>query len=132
MQSESSLMKTVLVTDDHAPTNGALCKLLRSCGYETLSALTGEAALAAIGRQRPDLVILDFMMPGMDGMEVLRLIRMNPDTAFLPVIIYSSIADPEFQKHAVEKGANDYWLKGGMDFTTLASMVEKWTASSPA
>lgn len=119
-------MKTVLVTDDQVETNHILCRLLRAHGYRAVSAFTGEGALAAMATGRPDLVILDAMMPGMDGIEVLRLIRSNPRTQFVPVIIASAIADPGFRAHAIEKGADDYWVKGSFDFSRLPEMIEKY------
>jgi len=65
-------------------------------------------------------------MPGMDGIEVLRLIRSNPATKSIPVIIASAIADPGFRTHAIEKGANDYWVKGSVDFSRLPEMIGRY------
>src|SRR5690242_7609201 len=84
-------MKKVLVVDDHVDTNHILCKLIRRLGHSTSSAYTGEGALAMLSGEIPDLIILDCMMPGMTGIEVLRLLRTNPKTAQLPVIMYSAV-----------------------------------------
>jgi CheY-like chemotaxis protein len=119
-------MKKVLVVDDHADTNHILCKLIRKLGYAALSAYSGEGALAVLSAENPDLLILDCMMPGMDGMEVLRRIRTHAPTAGLPVIMYSAVADPEFQKHAIEKGANEYWVKSGFDFSKLKDRLTEY------
>ena len=116
-------MATVLVVDDHKDANDVLCRLLRLQGHKTGSAFTGEEALAALLIDRPDLVILDFMMPGMDGIETLRHIRADPRTAALPVIMYTAVADPNFQSHAIQKGANAYFAKGSMDFAKLSDMI---------
>jgi len=125
-------MASILVVDDHTDTNEMLCRLLRSYGHTTASAFTGEGALAMIGFERPELVILDVMMPGMDGMEVLRLIRRDPATATVPVILFSGVADADFRQHALQKGANDYWLKGATDLAQLNEMVAKYVPSSAA
>ena len=93
-------------------------------GHQTSSASSGEAALALFASGgRADLIILDMMMPGMDGLEVLRQIRAAPATSNLPVIMFSGIAEPDFQTHALQKGANGYWVKGGMDFSRLADLI---------
>jgi len=119
-------MGSILVVDDHVDTNEILCRLLRSLGHRTASAFTGDGALAALASDRPDLVILDMMMPGMDGFEVLRQVRAAPATAKLPVILYSGIAEPDFQACAIQRGANAYWVKGGMDFSRLAEMIAQY------
>jgi len=116
-------MATVLVVDDHRDANDILCRLLRMQGHHTASAFTGEEALVSLQEKRPDVVILDFMMPGMDGIETLRHIRGNPVTASLPVIMYTAVADPNFQGHAMQKGANAYFAKGTMDFAKLSDMI---------
>jgi len=119
-------MKKVLVVDDHVDTNHILCKLIRRLGHATTSAYTGEGALAMLSGDIPDLVILDCMMPGMTGIEVLRLLRTNPKTAQLPVIMYSAVADPQFQQHAMEKGATEYWVKSGFNLTQLEERLSRY------
>ena len=81
--------------------------------------------MAAIGAERPDMVILDQMMPGMEGTEVLRRLRADPTTASLPVVIYSALSDPKFQEHARRTGATEVWLKGGFDIGRLREMIER-------
>ena len=66
-------MATVLVVDDHRDANDILCRLLRMQGHHTASAFTGEEALVSLQEKCPDVVILDFMMPGMDGIETLAI-----------------------------------------------------------
>jgi CheY-like chemotaxis protein len=106
-------MAVILIVEDHIETNEMLCILMRHGGHKSVCAFSGEDGLAMIGRERPDLVILDQMMPGMDGIEVLRILRMNPETALLPVVIYSAMADPTFTEHAMRNGASEVWLKDG-------------------
>jgi CheY-like chemotaxis protein len=117
------IVATVLVVDDHRDANDILCRLLRLDGHRTVSAFTGEDALATLASQQADVVILDFMMPGMDGIETLRQIRSNPLTAALRVIMYTAVADPAFRDHALEKGANAYFAKGQMHFSQLRELI---------
>ena len=125
-------MGCILVVDDHPDNNDILCRLLRCYGHRPVSALSGEAALELLAAERPDLVILDVMMPGMDGMEVLRLVRSNPSTAGLPVILYSGICDSAFTEHALRKGANDFWVKGNFDISRLQTLIGKYVPTAAA
>ncbi|HSU68296.1 MAG TPA: response regulator [Tepidisphaeraceae bacterium] len=119
----------VLVVEDHRDTNDMLCRLLTREGYDTVSAYSGEAALELIGAERPELVILDNMMPGMNGIEALRAIRETPDVARTPVIMYSAVADPAFREHAMQRGANAYFVKGSMQFSDLLKMMGRLLAA---
>ena len=123
-------MATILVVDDDQDNNDMLCRLLRTCGHRTVGAFSGEGALALLGSERPDLIILDVMMPGMDGLEVLRIIRTTPATATLPVVLFSGVADPQFTEHALRKGANAFWIKGTVDMSQLHQMIEEYLPSA--
>lgn len=114
---------TVLVVDDHRDANDILCRLLRLDGHRTISAFSGEDALCSLASQPADVIILDFMMPGMDGIETLRQIRANPATSGVRVIMYTAVADPAFREHAIEKGANAYFAKGQMEFSQLRQLI---------
>ena len=116
-------MKTILVTDDHVEANRLLCRLLATIGYRVVSALTGADALAAIAAEVPDLLILDLMMPELDGFEVLQRLRRDPATATLPVIVYSALDDEQSQEQARLSGATAYFVKGSTDCGQLMKMV---------
>jgi two-component system phosphate regulon response regulator PhoB len=118
-------MANILVVDDTRDVCTALAKLLRSLGHSAFTAFSGEEALDVLtsALQLPDLVILDQMMPGMDGMEVLRTLRQQQRTADLRVVIFSAIAEPVFQSHALTKGADAYWAKGGFDYGALGDRI---------
>ena len=69
-------------------------------------------------------------MPGMDGLEVLRRLRENPATARLPVVMFSASSDPDHLARAKALGANDYWLKGSMDFDKLHDLVVTYAGAA--
>jgi DNA-binding response OmpR family regulator len=86
----SSEPATILIIDDEPQNRRLLEALLQPEGYRTLSAATGDEAMALIEQHPPDLVLLDIMMPGMDGFEVASRIKANPATATIPIIMVTA------------------------------------------
>jgi DNA-binding response OmpR family regulator len=70
------------------------------------------------------VIVLDVMMPGMDGMEVLRRVRTDPRTCNVPVVMFSAVSDPAYRQSALQKGADDYVIKGS-EFNELRYRVER-------
>ena len=101
---------TILIVDDQPQNLRLLEAVLEPRGYRTISAESGEAALEVLGREQADLVLLDILMPGMDGYEVCRRIRENPATAFLPVVMITA-SDTAQKLRATEAGADDFVAK---------------------
>ncbi|HEY7120628.1 MAG TPA: response regulator [Tepidisphaeraceae bacterium] len=101
----------ILVVDDCAESCEPLAKLFIAAGHSARCVYRGEAALAFLATHVPDVILLDVMMPGMDGVEVLRAIRSDPRTATVPVIVCSAVSDPAFIRSVRARGANDYWVK---------------------
>ena len=97
----------VLVVDDLAPNVRLLEAVLSPKGFRVATASSGEEALDVLGKEHPDLVLLDILMPGMDGYEVCRRIREDPGTAFLPVIMITASGEEE-KIRAIESGADDF------------------------
>ena len=83
-------MTTVLVVDDERDVRSLLADTLTDAGYGAIEAPNGRGALETVDRERPDVVLLDVMMPMMDGMEVLGKLRQNPETEKLPVILLTA------------------------------------------
>ena len=100
----------VLVVDDKPPNIRLLEAILAPRGYDVRTALSGEAALEIIAASDIDLVLLDIVMPGMDGYEVCRRIREHTDTAYLPVVMVTASGDEQKVK-ALEAGADDFLSK---------------------
>jgi adenylate cyclase len=100
----------VLVVDDQPPNIRLLEAILTPRGYDVQAASSGEEALKAIAESHVDLVLLDIVMPGMDGYEVCRRIREQPDTAYLPVVMVTASGDEQKVK-ALEAGADDFVTK---------------------
>lgn len=102
--------KMVLIVDDEADIRAFLADLLTTQGYRCASADSGQAALAEIGDLKPDAVLLDIMMPGLSGIEVLRLIRERDDVD-PAVIMISCLSHPNTTLRAIEEGADHFVVK---------------------
>ena len=101
----------LLVVDDTPQNVKLLADLLAAKGYAVVTAASGPEALKAVEAERPDLVLLDVMMPGMSGYEVCRKIRENPATGILPVVMVTSL-DPAGERiKGLEAGADDFLTK---------------------
>lgn len=102
---------TILVVDD-IQSNVLLMKaLLKQESYNFVSAMSGEEALEVIEESNPDLVLLDVMMPGLNGFQVAEIIRQNPETADLPIIFLTALGDSMSLAEGFSKGASDYISK---------------------
>ncbi|GAA1645626.1 hypothetical protein GCM10009744_40530 [Kribbella alba] len=101
---------TVLVVDDQPPNVRLLEAILAPRGYDVRTAASGEEALRLIAEDDIDLVLLDIVMPGLDGYEVCRRIREQVDTAYLPVVMVTASGDEQKVK-ALEAGADDFLTK---------------------
>ncbi|SNR89141.1 two-component system, OmpR family, phosphate regulon response regulator PhoB [Humidesulfovibrio mexicanus] len=104
--------KTVLVVEDHPETRELLCYHLTSAGYVARSAGAGQQALELAQRIRPDLVLLDVMLPGgMDGLEICRRLKQDERTRMVPVIMLTALGDEVDRIVGLELGAEDYVSK---------------------
>jgi two-component system cell cycle response regulator len=125
-----------LVVDDHFYNVKLLEAQLQSERYEVVSAFGGEEALAQLDLAKPDIVLLDVMMPGMDGYEVCRRIRQNPATAFLPVIMVTALDKTSDRDTAMAAGADDFLTKPvelAQLFAVMRRLLEaKSTPAPPA
>ena len=102
---------TILIVDDEPQNRKLLEVLLRPEGYLTQVAASGEEALASVARCAPDLILLDVMMPGMDGYEVASLLKANPVTSSIPIIMVSALADRSARIVGLDTGAEDFLTK---------------------
>ncbi|MFB0583333.1 response regulator [Aeromonas salmonicida] len=102
---------TILIVDD-SPENLMVLTDLLSPTYRVLAAQSGEKCLRiATGKTLPDLILLDVMMPGMDGYEVLKQLRTNPETSRIPVVLLTALADSQSEEYGLSLGAADYITK---------------------
>ncbi|MGY2273779.1 MULTISPECIES: EAL domain-containing response regulator [Pseudomonas] len=104
-------MATLLIVDDEPQVRKLLETLLHHEGYQTVSASSGEEALQVVAQQAPDLILLDIMMPGMDGYEVASQLKGDDVTAGIPIIMLSALSDPGARVSGLESGAEEFISK---------------------
>ena len=102
---------TILVVDDDPDLLHMLETALARSGHRVLTAPSGLEALVTAEGERPDLIVLDVMMAGMDGWEVLKLLKLDPDTHDIPVVMLSGRAEPRDKIRGLQEGAVDYIAK---------------------
>ncbi len=119
----------VLVVEDEVVTRRVLTQLLEQDGYVVEAVASGEAGLARIAEGGIDVVLLDLVLPGLDGIELTRRVRENAETVYLPIIMVTSLDSPDQQHAGFEAGADDYVTK---PFNTrdLLDRVRVWTRTS--
>lgn len=114
--------KRILVVDDIEDNLFLLQAILTDEGYEVDIAKNGESALAKIEASTPDLVLMDAMMPGMDGYEVTQLIRQNKKLPFIPILLITAYESADIPQ-GLEFGANDF-IRKPIDFDELMARIQ--------
>lgn len=108
---DSALVGTVLVVDDEEANRDLLRDPLEARGYRVLEAANGQQALERITAEPPDVILLDLMMPGLDGFEVCRILKSNPQWAIIPVLMVTALSERKERLLGIEAGANDFLNK---------------------
>ena len=112
----------LLIVDDNGEACNAIIRLFRHAGHDARWVASGSAALSFLTQSHPDAILLDVMMPGMDGLEVLRRIRAEPRFADIPVIIYSGGMGHEDEARRL--GAADVVIKARASWDDLYARVQ--------
>ena len=118
-----SIADVVLIVDDVPDNLSVLHDALDESGYTVLVATNGEAAIQRAAQALPDIVLLDAVMPGMDGFEVARRLKARPDTAHIPIVFMTGLTDTEHVVQAFQAGGVDYVTKPIRAKEVLARMA---------
>ena len=119
-------MSTILVVDDTQLARDAIGKILEYEGFETLRARNGREAWAMMYQHRPDLILLDLMMPEMDGITFLKMLRRSPLWKDMPVIVLTGVNDDDkLITRAWELKVNDLIPKASFGFEDLLARVKQ-------
>jgi len=104
-------MSRILIVEDEEFLSKALSDNFEAEGFSVLRAQNGEVALTQIEKQKPDMILLDLLLPRKGGFEVLEELKKNPDWSLIPVVVLSNLGGDEQIKRALEMGADDYFVK---------------------
>jgi DNA-binding response OmpR family regulator len=115
------MSKMILIVDDEATTAQLVKMVLKKQGYRVFTAGNGPEALRIADDLVPDLILLDIVLPGMDGFQVCQYIRKNPRTKSIPVIMFSGLDRPADQRKAFMVGGDDFLTKP----VKMAELLEK-------
>jgi CheY-like chemotaxis protein len=102
---------TILIVDDDERNRKLINVFAISDGYQTLSAESGNEALTLAVSHKPQLILVDLMMPDMDGFELIRRLKADPVTNVIPIIVVSSLDDAASQQRIIASGADDFLRK---------------------
>jgi DNA-binding response OmpR family regulator len=104
-------MYRVLIVEDDADINATLQESMRLAGYDAVGVLSGEEAFAEVERRCPDLILLDQMLPDIDGVEICRRLRVGPRTKRVPIIFLTARTEENARVRGLSAGADDYVVK---------------------
>jgi DNA-binding response OmpR family regulator len=104
-------MYRVLIVEDDADINATLQEAMRLAGYDAVGVLTGEDTFVEVDRRCPDLILLDQMLPDIDGVEICRRLRVSPRTKRVPIIFLTARSDEQARVRGLTAGADDYVVK---------------------
>jgi len=126
------MQPSVLVVEDEPAQREILTYNLEAEGFRVIGAETGNEALMLIEEERPDLILLDWMLPGTSGIEICRQIKMRPDLRMIPVIIISARSEEIDKVRGLETGADDYVSKPYSILELVARAKAQLRRSRPA
>lgn len=118
-------MTKILVAEDDQLISDSLVNALKEQGFEAEPAMDGELAVAKVKEWAPDLLLLDIMMPKLDGIGVLWELKANETTAKLPVIVLTNMADMNTISKIMEAGGTDYLLKSDQSMDKIVEKVKE-------
>jgi len=117
--------RTILVVEDEGLLRELMAEKLRFEGFDTIEASDGDEGLAVALKERPDLIVLDLLMPKMGGMEVLRHLREDEYGRSIPVIIVSNLSGKEDIAEGAEKGAVEYLIKANFSLDEIVDKIKE-------
>jgi two-component system cell cycle response regulator DivK len=119
------MVKTVLIVEDEPKNLKLVRDLLQRIGYKTIDATDGEQGITLARARRPDLILMDVMMPKMDGLEATRILKADAISKDIPIIALTSFAMKGDKEKALEAGCNGYIAKP-VDIKELLSLIEQF------
>lgn len=119
------MAKTILIIEDDKFLRDLIVKKLTIEGFKIFEAIDGEEGIKKVKEEKPDLVLLDLILPGIDGFEVLARMKEDPKLAKIPVVILSNLGQKEEIERGLKMGAVDYLVKAHFTLTEIIKKVKK-------
>ncbi|MBI4050157.1 MAG: response regulator [Candidatus Doudnabacteria bacterium] len=113
----------IAVVEDEEALQRVLCEWLESEGYQAIGITTGPEAVRRIPQEKPALILLDIILPELNGFEVMKILKDNPATANIPIVVLSNLGDGEQQARASALGAASYLIKAEHDFASMKKII---------
>jgi CheY-like chemotaxis protein len=118
-------MTKILIAEDEPILNKALAEFLGEAGFETISAFDGKEAVELTKTEKPELVLLDIILPKKDGYEVLDELKGNEKTAKIPIILLTNLESAENIQKAFDKGATTYLVKSNYKLEDIVDKIKE-------
>jgi DNA-binding response OmpR family regulator len=118
-------MKKILFIEDESALQKTFGEILRQKGYEMVSALDGETGLKLAQTEKPDLIILDLVLPKLHGFEVLRKVKADQEIKHIPIIVLTNLETMADVEKAIELGAMTYLVKANYSLEEVINKVKK-------
>lgn len=122
----TALPATILVVDDQPETGLLMTRILEHLGHQAVHVPSGPDAIDYLQTHTPSAVLLDYMMPGMDGLALLRVLRADPRTSDVPIIMFSANNDPKVINTAMKQGASEFWVKATVAVDEMSARLDHW------
>ena len=116
-------LKRVLIIDDSKESSDLFNDFIKSWGYDTLLAYQGREAIDVAFREKPDLILLDIMLPGMNGFEICRMLKENPETRQIPIIMVTALTSPEDRVNGYIAGTDNFLVKP-VNYKELKAIIQ--------
>ena len=131
-KSADSQQKKILIVDDHEDLLEIYSTTLRRAGFDVLTAALAMDGVELAKEKHPDLILLDIMMPEVDGLTALKILKLDPVTASVPVVMLTNLPEESGMEQAKQLGAVDYILKVHLDPTTIVAKVHEFLGDGAA
>tara|TARA_B100001971_G_C18250156_1_gene577523 strand:+ start:1706 stop:2074 length:369 start_codon:yes stop_codon:yes gene_type:complete len=118
-------MEKILFIEDESALQETFGEVLKQEGYEVVKAMDGEAGLEMAKTQKPDLILLDLILPKLHGFEVLKKLKGDPETKEIPIIVLTNLEDMKDIENAIEFGATTYLVKVNYSLDEVVSKIKK-------
>jgi DNA-binding response OmpR family regulator len=119
------MKKKILIIEDEKDLRFFIIRALKEEGFEVIEAIDGEEGIEKAKKEKPDLILLDLLLPGISGYEVLARIKKDPEMEMIPVLILSNLGQQEEVEKGLKLGAVDYLIKANFTLDEIVERVKK-------